>query len=69
MKQLENWSLTNNLIINTEKTKAILFQGRGSSLIHRPVLYLNNKETTYLSNLKSVCIYTTDDLSWATHIQ
>jgi hypothetical protein len=42
MKQLENWFLTNNLLINTEKTKAILFQGRGSSLIHRSVLYVNN---------------------------
>jgi hypothetical protein len=41
-----------------ESTKAILFQGRGFSLIHRLVLYLNNKEITYLSNLK---------LSWATH--
>jgi hypothetical protein len=42
MKQLENWFLTNNLIIHMEKTKAILFQGRRSSLIHRPILYLNN---------------------------
>jgi hypothetical protein len=40
MKQLENWFLTNNLIINTEKTKAILYQGRGYSLTHGPTLYL-----------------------------
>jgi hypothetical protein len=52
MKQLENWFLTSNLIINTEKTKAVLFHGRGSRLIHRSILYLNNKEITYLSNLK-----------------
>jgi hypothetical protein len=38
MKQLENWFLTNNLTVNTEKTKAILFQGGGSSLIHRPLI-------------------------------
>jgi hypothetical protein len=31
MKPLENWFLTNNLIINTEKTEAIQFQGRESS--------------------------------------
>jgi hypothetical protein len=31
---------------------------RGSSLIHRPVLYLNNKEITYLSNLKFDHSYT-----------
>jgi hypothetical protein len=39
MKLFENRFLTNNPIINMEKTRAILFQGRGSSLIHRPVLY------------------------------
>jgi hypothetical protein len=49
---LENWLLTNNLIMNTEETKAILFQGRASSLIHMLVLYLNNKEISYSSNLK-----------------
>jgi hypothetical protein len=47
MEQLEYWSLTNNLTINMEKTKTVLFQGRGSSLIHRPILYLNNKVITY----------------------
>jgi hypothetical protein len=37
IKQLENRFSTNNLTINLEKTEAILFQRRGSSLIHRPV--------------------------------
>jgi hypothetical protein len=50
MKKLENWFLTNNLILNMEKTKAILFYGTGFSLIHRPILYLNKKEITYSSN-------------------
>jgi hypothetical protein len=58
MKQLENIFLTNNLIINMETTKAILFQRRGFRLIHRSILYLNNKKITYLSPF---------NLSWATH--
>jgi hypothetical protein len=69
MKQLENWFLINNLIMNVEKTKVILFHGRGSSLIDRPILYLNNKEITYLSNLKFLDVYITENLSWAPHIQ
>jgi hypothetical protein len=51
MKQLENWFLSNNLTINTEKTKAILVEGRGSSLTHGPILYFKNKEITCSSNL------------------
>jgi hypothetical protein len=69
MKQLENWFLTNDLIINMEKTKVVLSEGRGSGLIHRPILDLNNKEITYLSNLKFIGIYVTEKLSWATHMQ
>ena len=69
MKQLENWFLSNNLIINTGKTKAILFQGNGSSSIYRPSLYINNKEITYTSNLKFLGIHITDNLSWSTHIK
>jgi hypothetical protein len=69
MKQLENWFLSNNLIINTGKSKAILFQGNGSSSSYRPSLYFNNKEITYTSNLKFLGIHITDDLSWSIHIQ
>jgi hypothetical protein len=69
MKQLENWFLTNNLIINMKNNKAILFEGTGSNLIHRPIMYLNNKEITFLSDLKFGGIYITENLSWATHIQ
>ena len=69
MKQLESWFLSNNLIINTGKTKAILFQGNGTSSSHRPSLYFNNIEITYTSNLKFLGINITDNLSWPTHIQ
>jgi hypothetical protein len=59
-------NVTNNYKIGslqiTEKTKAILFQQRGSSSIHRPVLYLSNKEIIYLSNLKFFGIHITENL-------
>jgi hypothetical protein len=45
-KQLDNWFYENRLIINMDKTEALLFQGRGPSLIHRPAFCLNNKVIT-----------------------
>jgi hypothetical protein len=42
IKQLENWFSTNNLTINMEKTKTVLFQARESSLIHRSATCKNN---------------------------
>jgi hypothetical protein len=48
MKHLENWFLCNNLIINTEKTKVMLFQGNESGSITRPILHLKKKRTKLL---------------------
>jgi hypothetical protein len=67
-KQLDVWFYENCLIINTDKTKALFFQGRGPGPIHRPVFSLNNKEITYTSNVIFLGIYITENLSWATHI-
>jgi hypothetical protein len=65
MNQIANWFMVNDLIINTEKTKALFFQGRSLSTIHKPDLYLNTKAITYMSNLKFLGIYITETLSWA----
>jgi hypothetical protein len=39
MKQLQNWFLNNNLVINTEKTKVMLFQGKESGSNIKPNLH------------------------------
>jgi hypothetical protein len=69
MNQIANWFTVNDLIINTEKTRALFFQGRSLSTICKPDLYLNTKAITYTSNLKFLGIYMTENLSWASHIQ
>jgi hypothetical protein len=69
MNQTANWFVVYDLIINTEKTKALFFQGRSLSTSHKPDLYLNTKAITYTSNLKFLGIYITENLSWASHIQ
>jgi hypothetical protein len=66
--QLENWFASNHLIINIDKTKALFFQGRGSRLIDKPELYLNNKKILYTTNIKFLGIYITENLSWALHL-
>lgn len=39
MKQLQNWFLNNNLVINTEKIKVMLFQGKESRSNIRPTIH------------------------------
>jgi hypothetical protein len=38
MNQIANWFMVNDLIINTEKTKTLFFQGCSPSIIHKPDL-------------------------------
>jgi hypothetical protein len=54
MKQLEKWFSINNLMINTEKTKAVQFQERECGSVHTTTLFKN---------------YITENLSWASFIQ
>jgi hypothetical protein len=69
MNQIANWFAVNDLILNTEKTKALFFQGHSLSTIYKPDPYLNTKAITYTSNLKFLGIYITENLSWASHIR
>jgi hypothetical protein len=50
-------------------TKALFFQGRGPSPIHRPIFCFNNEAITYTSNVKFFGIYISENPSWATHIK
>jgi hypothetical protein len=59
-KQLDNWFHANQIIINTEKIKALFFQGKRPNPIHRPVFSLNG-------SVKFLGIYITENLCWATH--
>jgi hypothetical protein len=69
MKQLGNWFLINNLAINTEKTKVMLFQGKQLGSNIRPNLHFRKKELNNASNSKFLGIYSTENLKWYTHIQ
>jgi hypothetical protein len=38
MNQIASWFAVNDLVLNTEKTKALFFQGRSLSTIYKPDL-------------------------------
>jgi hypothetical protein len=67
--QLENWFYENRLIVNTEKSKVILFWQSRSIPSFRPLFCINNKEVGRLMDVKFLGIFITEDLSWTTHTQ
>jgi hypothetical protein len=52
MIQLESLFSKNNLVINTDKTKAMLFQLNKTYVMTEPVIKFKKKEITYTSQFR-----------------
>jgi hypothetical protein len=62
--QLESWFNVNQLLINTEKTKALFFHGKGLVSKYRPAICVCNREVLYSSTAKFLGIEISENLSW-----
>jgi CMP-2-keto-3-deoxyoctulosonic acid synthetase len=51
MKQLELWFSNNNMIINVNKTKAMLFHVINNNVIDAPHILYKNEKISYISQL------------------
>jgi hypothetical protein len=68
--KLESWFNGNQLLINTDKTKARFFHGKGLVSMYRPDICVCNKEVLYSSTTATFLgIEISENLSWKNHIQ
>jgi hypothetical protein len=67
VKGLEIWFQKNNLIINTEKTIAVSFHSKHMRFSLRPQITFKNMKVTYQSELRSLEICITENLTWGAH--
>jgi hypothetical protein len=67
MRELEVWFEKNNLIINSEKTFAVLFHPKQKRVPLRPQINFKTMEITYQSELRFLGIYITENLKWDAH--
>jgi hypothetical protein len=65
MKQLELWFLNNNVTINVNKTKAMLFHLK-NNVIDSPHILYKNAKISYISQLKFWGISISCSLTWST---
>ena len=68
IKQFEVWFSNNSLIVNTDKTKAVLFQLNKTCNLVMPKIVFKNVELSYTSEVKFLGINTTSNLEWNIHI-
>jgi len=70
LKKVETWTKMNNLRINIEKTKYMLFKTKNTRTPDNlPPLYLGGQKIDRVNNYKFLGIYVDDKLTWKTHIQ
>ena len=68
MRQLEIWLGKNDLIVNIDKTWAILFHPHQNNHPTRPHITFKNNEIAYSSELKSLGLFITETLAWHAQI-
>jgi hypothetical protein len=67
MREVETWFRRNNLIINTEKTRAMSFHSKQMRLPLRPKVIFKNLEIVYKSELRFLGLCITENLKWDAH--
>jgi hypothetical protein len=69
MKQLELWFSNNNMIINVNKTKAMLFRLKNNNVIDAPHILYKNEKISCISQLKFLGINISCAFTWSTQIK
>jgi hypothetical protein len=64
-----NLVLKSELIINTDKTKVLLFYFNKTCNLVKPKIVFKNVEISYTSVVKSLGISVSNNLKWNSHIQ
>jgi hypothetical protein len=68
LKQMETWCSENGFVVNTDKTRAMLFHPHQQEYIYKPIITYNNIVICYSSSTKFLGINITDNLGWHDHI-
>ncbi|XP_072771147.1 uncharacterized protein [Nerophis lumbriciformis] len=66
VKHLVDWCRTNNLVLNIDKTKAIIVNFRRHQSSHTP-LFINGKAVERVSSTKFLVVQITVNLTWSLH--
>jgi hypothetical protein len=69
MNQLQAWFTNNNLVVNTDKTKEILFHLNKNNKTMESNIVFNNSVISFMPEFKFLGINITSNLRWSTHIQ
>lgn len=67
LKELSAWLLTNDLELNTKKTKCVIFRARNTPLDKNPELYFSNEGIKSVNSIKFLGVYFDEFLTWNEH--
>jgi hypothetical protein len=66
---ISSWFSKNNLVIDTDTTKAMFFKLNISCCMSEPVITFKNMKIMYTSQFSFLGVNITNNLKWSAHIQ
>ena len=69
MQQLSSWFHLNKLVINPDKTIAILFHAWQNKSNLKPEIVFQDMDIKYKNETKSLGLHLTEDVKWAVNIK
>lgn len=69
LAKLKDWSDANSLLINTKKTKAVLFSTRQFSTQPDMRIYIGNSQVEFIDTVKILGVFFNNTMSWDTEVQ
>lgn len=68
LEKLYNWSEVNSLVINTSKSKAVLFKPKNRRISSSFNIILGPSVIEIVPNVKTLGVYFNEQMSWDTHV-
>jgi hypothetical protein len=68
LSKVYDWLCVNKLSLNIQKTKAMIFSFKQSSILRMPKLMIENTEVEVIENFKFLGVYINRNLDWKFHI-
>lgn len=69
LEKIYKWACSNGLLINAEKTKAVIFRAKGKQVQVSSPLYLNNSLIEIVDNVKTLGIVFSNNMLWDAQVE
>lgn len=68
LTELQKWSTANSMIVNVNKSKAVIFRSKNKPVPPHPCIILNSNRIEIVDNFKCLGVVFSANMSWESHV-